>query len=837
MALLQGEDMVDVTTPDGRTLTLPRSIVPASMLPQINTAPAPSALPGMPLSVPAQETAQPVLAQPVDEPLADPDVVMSDASVVEMGEPQTRSVTQKTLAKEQAVSVAKAKKTEKAQAAYNATPQGQLAGVQNEQGAAKQDQAQALLGVADLEAAEQDAISAAKTERNKQIDELFMKRADEATKNAEAEDTKLNDVMRLRKKIEGTKIDRSADHPIILAIMAGLAGLGSAMNGGKVDTLDTIYRVIDRKVDAQTADLDQMAKVYGMSKEDLALLKDKSKSRLEFHNAMIAAETEKAVRHIEELTARSASEKTRANAKGLIADLRARAADKTMEATRWGLEFDQKDKHQKQQIGLGHANLAESRRHNRAEEQLKREDMYLDYQKALAADRAKGDELTFKARIEAEKETRQVGIKGVDNDYLLTPTGRAKMARAAQLEAEIKQIEANPDPMARSIASERVAMMRQQASVLRGDARSFDTVKARSDTQAGDMSKKYAAAQTMMDTVDEITMLYDQAGRGFITKSKLQEELQAKVGLLSVAAKDAWQLGAWDKGSAALVHGIIGQDPTTELNVGVIGAMMNQQAIKDPEGFKNRLKAVTLKLDQDVRQQIIKNTTWDGQGDLFTRKTAGTTGTPVDKASQGFSQGRSGVELQKNAEQAGTVAQVGRKVGYPFSPSHAEEAEQSQSLKYHGLSKDQEPEFEQLLRAHKSGDKAAGDQLIGMAGAAAQNRPDLAIPLLHNLREHAPTLYTAARAAVPKGGEVDTQMDMEENNRIGSSTTATPILASTVLNTMDSTGKVTDVEGMRELTRRAGAKDLMARKALLDIVNQSGKLKTLPQGSVFRGGK
>ena len=34
MALFQGEEMVDVTTPDGRTLTLPRSLVPQSMMPQ-----------------------------------------------------------------------------------------------------------------------------------------------------------------------------------------------------------------------------------------------------------------------------------------------------------------------------------------------------------------------------------------------------------------------------------------------------------------------------------------------------------------------------------------------------------------------------------------------------------------------------------------------------------------------------------------------------------------------------------------------------------------------------------------------------------------------------------
>lgn len=839
MALFQGEETVDVTTPDGRTLTLPRSIVPASLLPQIAPTGAPAG--ALPMNVPAQQPAQeapaPSLPAPTEEPGTPPNVVESPASVVEMGEPETRRVTQQQLAKEQMAQKAAQVKAAKARTAYNASPGGQRANAQAKQDEAVKNEEQAIYGVADVEAAEQATVADALQKRNEQLDTLFIKRNQEAQANLEAENAKMDEITGLRKKISGTKIDRTADHPVLLAISAALAGIGSAMNGEKVDTYSIITNVIDRKVAAQEADLDRMGEVYGMTKEELDMLKDKSKSRLEFHNAMIAAETDKAVRHIEELTARSASEKTKANAKVLISQLQARAADKSAEAMRWGLEFDQRDKHQRAQIGLGYANLRQADKHHKDDMQLKREGMYLDYQRALAADKARGDEAMFKARMDAQGEVEKRGLKGRDNDYLLTPQGRAKMEEAARLEQEAKTLESNPDPMARSVASNKIELLKQKASVLRGDARTFDVVRARSDTQAGDMSKKYAAAQTMMDTVDEINMLYDEAGRGVITKDKLQEELQAKYGLLAVAAKDAWQLGAWDKGSAKLVSDIIGQDPSTEWNVGLLGAAWNQQAIKDPNGFKNRLKAVTTKLEQDVREQFTKNSSWDGQGELFTRKQA----KEISGSARDLSKAPSGIEIEKSADQAGIGAKAGRKAYQAIwdinAPSHKDEAEGSaSSVKYPGLSRQQEAPFEALVSAYKSGDKNAGEDVVRTVAELSAKRPDHVVPLLHNLREHAPSLYTAARAAVPKGSKVDEQMSYEEQSRIGAGVTPSESLGASVLSSVRRDGTVGDEEGYRELARRAGQKDPVAQKALMEVVKRSGSNKTLPAGSVFKQG-
>ncbi len=597
MALYEGEEMIDVPTPDGRVLKLPRSLVPASMMPQ-QIAPQPGPI-NIPAPAPAQEAPAPMLAPPSDE--APADVVEGGSSVVEMGEPETRRVTQQQLRKEQDTLKSRQAKAEKQAAARAATPQGKMEASEAQQNEAVANQEAAIYGQADIQAAEDDVVARAKEARDAEIDKHYLARNTEAQANLQAEEAKMGEIESNRKKIANFKIDRTADHPVMLAVFAALAGIGQGMQGKEITSGKIILDAIDRKVAAQESDLDRMGQVYGMTKDELAMLKEKSKSRLEFHNTMIAGEVDKAVRHIETITARSASAKTKANAVSIIAELHARAADKSVEAMRWGLDFEQKAKHHKDQIGLGYSNLAESKRSNRAREQMEREKMYLDSQKALAADKAKGDQATAEARMKSMEEVEKRGLKDVDNKYLLTPAGRAKMEQAIELEKEATALEST-GAMSQAQQS-RAALLRQKADVLRGDAQSMDVVKARSDTQAGNMSMKYAAAQTMMDTVDEIKMLYDQAGRGYITVTKLQEELKAKHQLLAVAAKDAWQLGAWDKGSAALVASIIGQDPTSEWNTGALGALWNKQMIKDPEGFKNRLDAGQRALDRACQRR------------------------------------------------------------------------------------------------------------------------------------------------------------------------------------------------------------------------------------------
>lgn len=824
MALFEGEEMVPVTTPDGRTITVPKSL--SGMVPA--QAPfAPSAPPMNPSGQPVQELPPEYLTPPPPEP--------APTGTVEMGEPDITPV----MTMEPEVVTADPKRVAKARqqkAAYDASPAGKQAAAQNAQNAAAAARVDAITSSTDVEAATNDLVHGALQERNAVLAKAEADRLAAAQKVELERQGKVTEIEGYRKKIENTKIDRTADHPILAAISAALAGLGSAMKGEKIDTLDILYKAIDRKVAAQEADLDQMGRIYGMKKDDLELLKEKKANTLEFHNAMVAAEVNKSIRTIEDLTSRSASEKTRANGKMMIAELQQHAADRTMEATRWGLEYDQRDKHQRAQIGLGYSQLRQADKHFNATQQLRREEIAADMAKALAATRASGDQGAYKMQLEAAKEARQFGVRDMSGDFLLAPQGRAKMEEAARLETEAARMESNPDVMARSIASDKVVALRNKAAILRGEAQTFDTIKAHNETEAIAVSNMISSGQSVVQLIDNIKELSDQAGRGLIKRSDAQAKLQAMFQQLKPGLKEAWQLGAWDKGSAALVESIIGADPTSDWNVGVLGALVAQKMIEDPKAFHGRLDSVATDLENKAKNKLVGIGAKFGAGDtVLQRKTEPE---PISASAVKLSAEPSGTEIEKNADDVGVVGKTVRSTFYPLSPSHAEEAQNAQSVKYMGLSKDQEAPFEERLQAYKAGDKRAGEELVlAVKDAAESGRTDLAVPLLHNLREHAPkTLYQAARATLPRDSDVDKQMAYEENIQIGTGVTPTPMLSQTVINSIDAQGRVKDIDGYRDLGKRAGEGDLEAKRAILEIAKQSGYNRTLPRGSVFNKG-
>jgi hypothetical protein len=852
MAIFQGEDLIDITTPDGRTMTLPRSLVPSSLMPQ-----QPQIGQQAPLGQPPQEMPAPTLPAPQEDTPKIPvgDGTAMPGATVEMGEPQTKRVSVKQndqqIAKRQKEDLA----SQKRMAAYATSPQGQMAGAENKTQGALGNEKEAVLDAASVDAAAQDLLGQASEQHNERIDKLFDDKAKEANERFAAEESKNNDITALRKQIAGTKIDRNADHPILAALSMALAGIGMAMKGQDPGAaVEFFWKALDRKVAAQMSNLDIMEKQYGMSKDELGALREQNGRKLEIYNGMIAGEADKAKRHLEEIIAKSASDKTRASAKIMMAQIDERASAAHQDAVRWGLDYDQKDRHQKQQLNLGYANLAETKRSNMEQAQLKREDMYLDYQKALAADKAKGDEASYKAKLELIKDNETRGIKSVvDKQPLLTAEGRAKMEQAAKLEEDANKFEAagKADPMSFSVkgGKDRVAMMREKASILRGDAQITGVVRARDPNQAGNISKKWAASQTFMQTVDEINDLYDKAGRSIINKDQLQQELQAKYGLLAVAAKDAWQLGAWDKGSAKLVSDIIGQDPTKGWDTGYITQGMIGQ---NPEGFRNRLKAVTQRLEQDMENELSTNTTWDDKGKLFSRKERIDPESAIGKAS-GQVQGATPLgqaEDLRNNDGVAAKAYDTLKFGVGPGMSRDEQArnveERSGSMQNIGLTDKQASGFNALLKGFKSGNAKAGDQIVAQVLNNATSQPDLSIALVHNLREHAPELYSKVVASLPEGQVAD-QIKYESNNEIAVAPMMTNMVASNVINTLDAQGKVTDQEGWKELARRAAKNDKDAKKAILDIVNQASYLRTYnapgvgaavaPNNSIVKGAR
>ena len=167
MAIFQGEELVDVQTPDGRTLKLPRSLVPASMLPQQAPAQAIGAAPGVPNAAPqgfTDETAYNA-GPPMPESVTGGALPTEDVQQlpnVQPAPPQDYNlgtVDTKKLEGQRKQQVAQQAKAAKAQAAYASSPQGQQAQasgqVQGALGEEKQAQAQA----ADVDAAASDLMA------------------------------------------------------------------------------------------------------------------------------------------------------------------------------------------------------------------------------------------------------------------------------------------------------------------------------------------------------------------------------------------------------------------------------------------------------------------------------------------------------------------------------------------------------------------------------------------------------------------------------------------------------------------------------------------------------
>jgi hypothetical protein len=839
VALFQGEDLIDVTTPDGRTLTLPRSAVPASLLQQQITSAPPST------GVPLQEAPTPTLPPPADAP----------SGVVEMGEPEVTPVVEM----KPEVITANPKRVAKARAAQTAaqnSPQAKMAGADQQTQGAYDDEKSATVDAAFVEAAAQDLLGQANEDANTRIDGLFAKRAADADAAMMAEADKNDEISRLRKKIAGTKIDRTADHPIIGAIGVALAGIGSAMQNrytGKapdMTALDLFWKSIDRKVAAQLGDLELMEKTYGMSKDELGDMEKLHGRKLEMHNALIAGEADKAKRHLEEIIAKSASEKTKAAAKIMMAQIDERSAAHHTEAVRWGLEYNQRDAHQKAQIGLGYSQLGEQRRSNMVNEGLKREDMYLDMQKHLAGLKSAGDIEAYKAALKQTEEVGKRGIRDSNAELILTPEGKVVMAQAKQLEDEAVKTEAagKADPLSFGIkgGQQRVEMLRERAAQLRGQAKSH-AVLGYNDTDAIKVSDLLAAGQTTTQLIDRIKTL--SAGRSFISKDDLQVKLTAMFNELGPNLKEAWQLGAWDKGSANLVAGIIGQDPTSEWNAGVLGALMAKKMIEDPNGFKGRLDTVVDGLEDRAKNTLMHRGAKFEKGELvLQRQERVDTDSPIAKAA-GALTGTTPVERAENvANSGGVAARVvdSLKVGKGPLSSREDQASQIEnragSLDYPGLDKKQATGFDPLFKAYKSGNAAAGEQIIASIANNAEQNPGLSIALMHNLRQFSPNdLYVKARMVLPKNGKVDEQMSYEETNRYGQGLRETQQIAAEVLGTLGADGKITNQEGWKELAQRAKT-DPEAAKALLEIARQTGNRNlnaTLgdPTQSVVKGGR
>lgn len=391
-------DLVDVTTPDGRVVKVPRALAsmngfapPAARIdtteygstPGITTPPPPPPPPppvkrfggGVIDDMEVGRAAPNVLPSAVGmsgaEPVVEPNTAQGRAPVLPQGDQLVKDM--KGRAAQRAKDDAAAASAPPTPAPGGPMSEDQLrkigaAGIYNESTKAIDNEEAAGKNLADLQAGQQIKMADAYAKRNAELDQMFAKRKADAEAAQQEIEAKHIDYTNAVDKYASTKIDRGADHPIMAAIFVALGAAGAVMNkDNRVAALDALQAGIDRKVAGQMADLDRQKGVLGMKREGINMLREKASDRLAMTNLTIAGETEKAARQIEEITARSNSDIVKANGAQLAAQLRGRKVEALGKAVEFQTAKDERDRTFKEQvrqanqsagIAAGHLSLA-----------------------------------------------------------------------------------------------------------------------------------------------------------------------------------------------------------------------------------------------------------------------------------------------------------------------------------------------------------------------------------------------------------------------------------------------------------------------------------------------
>jgi len=851
-------DLVDVQTPDGRTVRVPRAV--AMQFPDL--APVPEPLRGV---VPYELPAGNHLPQPPPPPPPpkkdDPKKgttkgtqKIGPVSAIPVEETPARGMGAATTSDLPTADEWAQYRAEEKQRQATPPPQDQPrrpitnadlgkigpAGVFEAQSAALDDQARAGIAIADAQAKQHEDIGKAYALRNEELDVLFAQRAAEAEAAQREIERKQVDYTAAVDKYANTKIDRSMDRPVLTMISAALTGLGQALAGKQVDVMGMIMNNIDRKVAAQMQALDKQRDVLGMKKEGISMLRERASDRLALQNLAIAGEVERAARYVEEIVARSNSAIVKAQGAEVAAQLRGRKAEALGAAvTRQSdVEFRDKeaqrqDQRAKAQIGLGYAGLRQADRHHGDRMALEREQMALDFQKTVAAAQAAGNKSRVEQLTKLQEENEKRGVGNVaTGERLMNAQGKKLLAEASthateaqKLFADAAKIEGmgklDEKQMAHVKAlKDKATLLDQKATELRTEANTVHVFRARDATQAGKLSEQYAGAQHTLSLIDDITRLYAQHGKSYFSTTVGQAALQAKATELLMNMKEAWQLGVLSQQDERLINQATGGDPT-KWDAGSIAHAMGLDIGKDPEGVIARLDSLAEGLQKKTFNALHAGGYQGNVTDLFKRERP-LAQTEVTKATQAILQDKTVTERVEGSE-GGVVRKniidlpinVVRSVDSAISgddyasaqDNRTANAENSGHPRYLGLSKQQGDRVGELLQAYRNGNAQAGEQLVELAKSG---RESLGIAIMQNLKREAPDL--AQRALPQLKGAVAEQMKYEApmERRPDADTKELVSLAKRA---------VVDHAAYAELERRAATGDPQA-KSLFSGVNQ-----------------
>lgn len=145
----------------------------------------------------------------------------------------------------------------------------------------------------------------------------------------EAETTKLKSLqVEADSKIDPKRWwkEKSTGENILAALAIGLGGFSASMTGGPNYALQIIDKAIERDIDAQLANREGKYKQAAAQQDMLGILRGQYADKRDERTAAKSLMLERSAKYIEEITARSASEQTKAKGAEMAAQLRQQSA-------------------------------------------------------------------------------------------------------------------------------------------------------------------------------------------------------------------------------------------------------------------------------------------------------------------------------------------------------------------------------------------------------------------------------------------------------------------------------------------------------------------------------
>jgi hypothetical protein len=458
-----------------------------------------------------------------------------------------------------------------------------------------------------------DATAKVLADRNARIDAV----EEDRRRQQESDAKLLSDLQQKRQAAvdaaDNYKVDQnriyhqmSTGKEVLAGISLALAGIGAALDhqGGRNVALDIINRAIDRDVNAQLDERDQLGRKADRLGTDLDNFIAQSKDRDASFNTLKAFQSENAARQIEQIVAQYAAPVAQAHGAKLIAELRAQKADLIHKSAQSDLDRMVRERElraQESQVAQGWAHVQLAKQQQAANNAFRALDLVQHASDQLNAI----NERYAQMKVEAQKLAAAGDTAGAKAKADQAALERDQAVGGAPI---VKGVDANGKPIV------------QFEPLKQPDG----TVWLAPKEDAAKIRAAKAGVDAYIGLVDQMVNLRDKYGwESDLFKSDEWRKMQAMWASAALNMKDAAQLGALSQSDLDLVGKAMGtvdptevRDPTEGLRQSRANALEGLNAKLHASGFQG-----TYDIPEITKEGLVSNPQHSSVGSLIERAT------------------------------------------------------------------------------------------------------------------------------------------------------------------------------------------------------------------------